>query len=130
MVSGTPKAKATVVSSVDYFPECDYFAQNLDRNPVDKWAADQPYSAETVMLTNQEQFDAYMDRVYVRNLEASMLEDGTLLEYVTYESKSKYVPPFVPEKASLISVQRVVWLASSGTAAVLSVVFWVILTVS
>ena len=55
-----------------------------------------------------------------------MLEDCTLLEYVTYEAKSKYVPPSMPEKGSLISVQRVVWLASSGTAAVLSLVFWVI----
>lgn len=78
------------------------------------------------MPTSQEQFDKYMDRVYVRNLETSMLEDGTLLQYVTYESKSKYVPPFVPEKGLLISVQRVVWLASSGTAALLSLVYLVI----
>lgn len=76
------------------------------------------------MSTNQERFDAYMDRVYLRNLDASTLEDGTLLEYVTYDSKSKQVPPFVAQKGSLISVQRVVWLASSGTAALLAVVYW------
>lgn len=75
---------------------------------------------------NEERVTEELSRVYVRHVEKSSLDDGTMLEYVTYERQANSVPTWDLHTAPLISVPRVVWLSSCGTSTLLALVYWMV----